>query len=65
MIEDGALSDFVDARYDGWNGETARQMLSGNVGLEAIAERVEAENINPSPRSGRQEFLENAVNRYV
>ena len=65
MIEDGALSDFVDARYDGWNGEAAQQMLSGNVGLEAIAERVEAENINPSPRSGRQEFLENVVNRYV
>ena len=65
MIEDGALSDFVDARYDGWNGEAAQQILSGNVGLEAIAERVETENINPSPKSGRQEFLENVVNRYV
>lgn len=65
MIEDGALSAFVDARYDGWNGEAAQQILSGNMGLEAIAERVETENINPSPKSGRQEFLENVVNRYV
>ncbi|MDA4844557.1 xylose isomerase [Hoeflea poritis] len=65
MIEDGVLSEFVDARYEGWNGEAAQQMLAGNMGLEAIAARVEAENINPSPRSGRQEFLENVVNRYV
>jgi xylose isomerase len=26
---------------------------------------VERENINPKPRSGRQEYLENVVNRYL
>ena len=40
-------------------------MLSGKRTLEEIAERVEKKNINPQPRSGRQELLENIVNRYV
>jgi xylose isomerase len=33
--------------------------------LAAIAARVEAEGIEPQPRSGRQEKLENWVNRFV
>ena len=40
-------------------------MLKGEYTLEQIAEKVERENINPEPRSGRQEYLENIVNRYV
>ena len=32
---------------------------------EAIAARVEAKGINPQPKSGQQELLENVVNRYV
>ncbi|WP_136656570.1 xylose isomerase [Nitratireductor sp. XY-223] len=65
MIEDGVLSGFVDERYAGWNSPAAQRMLAGETGLEAIAERVVAENINPAPKSGRQEYLENVVNRYV
>mgnify|MGYP001404406172 CR=1 FL=1 len=33
--------------------------------LEQLAERVVREGIEPQPRSGRQEYLENIVNRYV
>jgi len=33
--------------------------------LRSISERVLRENINPAPRSGRQERLENYVNRFV
>ena len=41
-------------------------MLSGKRTLEEIAERVvEGQSIEPQPRSGRQEYLENVVNRYV
>jgi xylose isomerase len=35
------------------------------MSLEQIASEVEAKDINPQPRSGRQEYLENVVNRYV
>ena len=40
-------------------------MLIGQRTLEEIAAWVEAENIDPEPRSGRQEYLENLVNRFV
>jgi len=30
-----------------------------------LAERVARDGLEPQPRSGRQEWLENVVNRYV
>lgn len=65
MIEDGALQKPLDERYAGWNSAEAQKMLKGESSLEEIAARVERDNINPEPRSGRQEYLENVVNRYV
>jgi xylose isomerase len=40
-------------------------MLSGKRTLEEVAERVVKKKIEPQPKSGRQEYLENVVNRYV
>ncbi|SHI36554.1 xylose isomerase [Wenxinia saemankumensis] len=60
MLEDGKLEAARDARYAGWEGS---DLLSSDLG--AIADRVLAEGINPAPRSGRQERLENLVNRYL
>ncbi len=65
IIEDGTLSGFVDERYAGWQNAEAQKMLSGGYSLEDIAEYVTAANVNPKPRSGRQEYLENIVNRRV
>ncbi|RMH43158.1 MAG: xylose isomerase, partial [Alphaproteobacteria bacterium] len=65
MLEDGVLEDFVADRYAGWRGDLGRDMLEGRLDLEAIARRVEAEGLDPKPRSGKQELLENIVNRYV
>ena len=65
MIEEEALSSFVDERYSGWAQKDAKKMLDGGFTLEEIAEYVEAENLSPQPRSGRQEMLENRLNRYV
>ncbi|MGU3401151.1 xylose isomerase [Brucellaceae bacterium D45D] len=64
MLEDGALSKPLDDRYAGWSGEFGKKLL-GDLSLDAIAAEVEAKNINPRPKSGRQEYLENVVNRYV
>ncbi len=63
MIEDGGLEAALSDRYAGWQSETARTMLHSD--LATIAERVISEGINPEPRSGRQEILENYVNRFV
>nr|WMC96004.1 xylose isomerase [Aminobacter aminovorans] len=65
MIEDKALSGPLEARYAGWNSAEAKAMLAGERSLEQIAARVVADGIEPQPKSGRQEYLENVVNRYV
>lgn len=64
MVQDGALSKPLDDRYAGWSGDFGKTLATG-MSLEQIAAEVEAKDINPQPRSGRQEYLENVVNRYV
>jgi xylose isomerase len=63
MIEDGGLDRALAERYAGWDKPEAQALLLGD--LAAIAERVDREGIDPKPRSGRQERLENLVNRFV
>ncbi len=65
MIEDGVLATFVDERYAGWNAPGAQAILKGERSLADLAALVDDKAINPSPRSGRQEYLENLVNRYL
>jgi xylose isomerase len=63
LLEDGSLERARAERYAGWDTPAARAMLEGD--LAAAAARVEAEGIEPEPRSGRQERLENLWNRFV
>ncbi|WP_323767162.1 xylose isomerase [Antarctobacter sp.] len=63
MLEDGGLETALADRYAGWDTPGAQAMLDSDLG--AIQDRVLAEGINPEPRSGRQERLENWVNRFV
>lgn len=63
MIEDGGLEDALTKRYDGWDTPAAKAMLDSD--LAAISQDVLARKIDPQPRSGRQEMLENYVSRFV
>jgi xylose isomerase len=63
MLEDGKLEAARDARYAGWETEAGKALLASD--LESIAAKVATEGTNPQPRSGRQERLENLVNRYL
>lgn len=65
LLEDKSLSAPLEQRYAGWKDAEAQAMLKGERSLEQIAAVVEAQNLNPQPRSGQQELLENIVNRYV
>ena len=65
MVEDGALSVPLSERYAGWEDQQAMKMLDGSLGLDDITAHVLQNDINPEPRTGRQEKLENIVNRYV
>ncbi len=63
MYEDGPLEAARKARYAGWEREGAKAMLAQP--LEAIEKAVVENDINPQPRSGRQERLENLWNHYL
>ena len=65
MIEGGELEAFVEQRYAGWSSALGREILDGKHSLADLARFVVENEIEPQPRSGRQEWLENLVNRYV
>ncbi|MFD2173018.1 xylose isomerase [Rhodobacter lacus] len=62
-LEDGGLEAQRRARYAGWETEEAKAMLGSD--LASIEAMVREKGINPEPRSGRQERLENLWNRFV
>lgn len=63
MIEDGGLEKALAARYAGWQKDKAQAMLGSD--LASLQAKVLADDINPAPSSGKQEVLENYVNRFV
>lgn len=64
MIQDGRLKAALDARYAGWDAAAGQQILNGHFSLDQLADRVLAGNTDVAPVSGRQEYLENLVNRF-
>ena len=65
LLEDGRLAAFVEERYAGWQGPLGREILEGKRSLAELADLAAREAFSPAPRSGRQEWLENLVNRFV
>jgi xylose isomerase len=65
MIEGGELAAVITGRYAGWQGAEAQAMLNGTSNLEAISDAAVAAGIDPRPQSGRQEYVENLVSRYI
>ncbi|WP_416883551.1 xylose isomerase [Marivita sp.] len=65
ILEDGTLEAMRAERYAGWNSDEARKMLSGEYDLDDLEAYVRSSGLNPEPRSGKQERLENLVNRFV
>jgi xylose isomerase len=64
MIEDGKLAGFVNDRYAGWNSGLGADILAGRTSLADLAKVARDRQLKPEPKSGRQEYLENVVNRY-
>ncbi|MBT8197261.1 MAG: xylose isomerase [Acidimicrobiia bacterium] len=63
LIEDGTLEAARNERYAGWSGVLGEEIMGGTVDLPALEKRVTAGDIDPEPVSGRQEQLENLINR--
>jgi xylose isomerase len=65
LIEEKSLQDFVDDRYSGWKSGLGLEIAEGNQSLESLHATVLAGGVEPEPRSGRQEMLENRVNNVL
>ena len=65
LIECSDLERFVAERYAHWDGALGRAILAGERSLDDLERYVLAERVDPRPLSGRQEMLENAVNRWA
>jgi xylose isomerase len=63
MIADGGLDAALAERYAGWDTHEAQAMLDSD--FDTIFESVRSGQITAEPRSGKQEILENYVNRFV
>jgi len=64
LIEDKALSAFVEERYSSWKSPLGREILAGKADSESLEKWV-LENGEPTPKSGRQEMLEIILNDYL
>ena len=65
LLDAGGLSGEKERRYAGWDGGLGRELLEGGLSLPEIEARIVDEGIEPRPRSGGQERLENLVNQRI
>jgi xylose isomerase len=65
MINDGKFAQVTEDRYAGWRGHFGQDVLTGKLGLDAVAQRVLDQNVDVQPVSGRQERIENLLNSYI
>ena len=65
MIERGELAGMVAERYAGWKSDSSRAILDGKATLESVSDGAVKDGIDPRPRSGRQELIENTLGRYI
>lgn len=65
MVEKDFLSDAVSTRYKGWSGELGKGISTGDFTLESLAQHAVDKELNPKHASGKQELLENQVNRVL
>ncbi len=62
--QDGRLEQAIENRYRGWQSEFGKHVLSGK-GTFKDCEFFVSVNGEPTPRSGRQEMLENLINEFI
>ncbi len=65
MILDGQLEKHTQQRYAGWSTPFGQDILQGKFTLDSLAQQVLSHNQDSKPVSGRQEYLENLLNKYI
>ncbi len=65
LIDDGVLTRVRNERYRRWDGDLGRQIMHSGTDLASLADQALQGDLDPTPVSGRQELLENEVNRVL
>ena len=65
MLHDQKLENARQQRCSDWNEGLGTQILQGELSMAELASLVHGKNINPQPRPGHQEYLENMVSTYL
>jgi xylose isomerase len=65
LIEDGGLVRNLERRYENWESALGREILGAGKSLADLADLALAQGLDPRPRSGGQERLENLLNRFL
>ena len=63
LINEKTIESAIQKRYAGWETQLGKDILEGRRSLDDLAALVAEKKIDPKPRSGQQELLENLVNR--
>jgi xylose isomerase len=62
--KDGVLTEMLKQRYASWDGGIGAEVEAGKASFESL-EKYALQQGNPAPNaSGRQELIENVLNRY-
>ena len=62
---DGVLNDFVRQRYSTYDNGIGRRIEAGTVSLNELDSYIQESTSLTANTSGRQEMLENLINRYI
>mgnify|MGYP000800197695 FL=1 len=64
IIEDGVLDEFVEKRYSSYTDGIGKKISDKTTSFEEL-EKYALEHIEPKPESGKQEYLESLINKYI
>ncbi len=65
LINDNILPKHIQERYSKWDNDLGKRIHDKKTNLEELHQTVIDQNINPEPKSGQQELLENLLNKYL
>jgi xylose isomerase len=65
LIESDELEEHRRRRYAGWDGPLGTSIADGSSSLTELHRLVTEQDLDPVAVSGRQELLENVVNRHI
>jgi xylose isomerase len=65
LLTDGELDRRRERRYATWDGPLGASIMGKSIDLDGLADMATTTDLDPQPVSGRQELLENVVNRVL